>query len=136
MARRRHRQPLLWCTTVAADGNAWPIFLHVPELSPSLRAVARKGDDGSVMGVADFDRRIVVVNVRLPEHAQDETLLHELGHVALSVREPRMGVPAQHRVLNPLDTPLCALLRAAGVRFPPRPRAYAAFRRWALETAP
>ena len=125
--RKPQRHALRWFAFTSNVGEKWTAILAT---APFIAAV-HDGGAAPAVGLTIFDLSIVVVDCGLPRAEQDETLLHELMHVASHDRPGlRMSVeePAVTHI-SPSLHPLCVVI--GGLKWPPRPAGIAALEKLA-----
>jgi hypothetical protein len=120
---------MLWFTFVDGARQPWRVFLATPS-HPELR---RRGPADACVGVTLREQRAIYIDASQPRRDQDETLLHELMHAALT-RTPGLGHRTEERVVEALDGPLLAILRRCQWRPPARPPGARALERRARRT--
>lgn len=122
--------PLPWFEFRDRVRRGWRVVLSTPTASSYLRI-------GNCEGYTDKVAHIIVLDIRYPWPRVIATLLHELGHAAADERDLE-DTDLEETLVRLLSVPLLEIARHSPfkMQIPPKPKRYAAYRRWALSVDP
>lgn len=114
---------LFWFDFKDAHRKWWHVYLASPELVPMFR-------DGTY-GVTFFKSREIFINVTHTLRDQDETLMHELLHVAFG-EDSVVSHATEEKAVSAVSPALYPVLAQFALSWPERPRGYDTLRRRAV----
>lgn len=131
----KSRHARLWFRFRGTSGQRWTVLL----VTPTLMASCLPRGDSRVVGltiVSADGLYLVLVDASQPRREQDETLHHELMHVAATESDERLTMAHEERAVSAISPRLHATLRGVGgLRWPRRPNGCLAFERFARSTS-
>lgn len=124
------RHALLWYRFRGTREYAWTVLLVTPPLLASCVAA----DHLPIRGLTIFTEglHLVLIDASQSRADQDETLHHELMHVAAHESDDTLPDAAEERAIRAMSPRLLPIFQStAGLRWPRRPRGVRAFERHA-----
>lgn len=103
-----------WFSVLGPNRRRWPVLLSSEEFTPEFD----RSTDFAV-GLTDYDHKHVVIDVQHPLADHDETVLHELMHVALM--EAPISCASEEVFISHLSPKLWPMLKQFGLKWPERP---------------
>ena len=119
-------RPLPWFSFKDRIRRKWRVVLSTPTITSDIDDLA-----GGCSGFTDFNRKLIVLDVRRPWAMIIETLFHEMGHAAADERD-QMDRELEETAVRLISTPLLGIVRRApfNMQVPEQPPEYGKFRRW------
>lgn len=114
-------KPILWFKVTPKQGKPYEVWLTCDELDEDL-----EGNSGRLV----YETRRILINVVDPPYEQEDTVLHELLHAALSWAD----LPAEteeYCVAQATPHLLHFLRQSSKIKFPKRPEGYTRLARFA-----
>lgn len=110
-----------WFTFRAAcDGTLWTVFLA--DKISRRGTGCRRGE--TLHGVTDFERRAIFIRAASDEHTQNETMFHEMMHVAYGPARVGRDNKEHERQVGLMSPGLYAMAKQRGMRWPRRPNGW------------
>ena len=126
---------MCWYTFRGTRDYVWSVLFATPAL---LAACVDPGDApvrGLTVAHPKAGLYLVLVDADQSRADQDETLHHELMHVAAHESDDNLADDEEERVIRAVSPRLlCLFQHTARLRWPRRPRGFAAFERFAKQS--
>ena len=100
------------------DGGEWRVYLTRRKICAGLRG---NKADGPAWGITYFDGRRIYIDIEQPRKEVQDTLLHELQHVAM--REVNIPGQWEEQLIHHITPRLLAIMIGVGFRWPAIPEA-------------
>lgn len=126
------RHALCWYRFRGTRPYAWTVLLVTQPLLASLLEPDHPPIRGLTIANPEADLHLVLIDASQSRADQDETLHHELMHVAAHESEDTLPDATEERAIRAISPRLLPIFQCtAGLRWPRRPRGIAALERHA-----
>lgn len=132
--RKPQRHALLWYRFKGTRAYSWTVlFVTTPLISSTV-----KSGHVRIRGITIFDAaadvHLILIDASQSREDQDETLHHELMHVAAHESDDVLSDATEERAICAISPRLLLLFQhTARLRWPRRPAGFAAFERFAKQ---